>query len=322
MKRNKKKYLTIIVPFHNEASNLTELHQELIQKLVALKKSSEIIYVDDGSTDLSVKVLLSAIKTNKRTNIRIKLIRLRARFGQTAALNAGLDEAKGAFIGFMDADLQNDPADIARFIKEINKGYDVVFGWRKDRQDPSGRSIASWIANAIIRYVFKVPLHDVGCSIKIYRKEIIAPLKFYGETHRILSVLTIWSGVRFSELPVNHRPRLHGSSKYGYSRILKIIIDLLTAKFLSAYSTKPAYIFGTFGLITIFLSGLCLIIVAYHKIFEGVFVHRDPLFVIAMFFMLAGLQFFCFGLLAELQIRTYFESQKKKVYDIKEIIVA
>lgn len=311
--------LSLIIPFKNETGNLGELHRELISTLQQLKEKSEITYVDDGSTDSSLEVISESITSHKHKNISIKLISLRRNFGQTAAISAGLDQSGGQYIAMMDADLQNDPTDLLRMLKAIDNKTDVIFGWRKSREDSPGRVTSSKIANLIIGKMFKVPLHDMGCTIKLAKREVFSGMKLYGETHRILPVLLLLKGVNYKEVIVNHRRRLKEKSKYGYSRSLKLIIDLITIKFLDSYSTKPAYVFGTGGLLCILAGSVTLFLVAYRKIFLGVFVHRDPLFLITIFLLLIGTQFILMGLLAELLVRVYFESRQKPVYEIKSI---
>lgn len=310
--------LSVIVPFYNEEENLATLHSEVTDVLKKLKISSEIVYIDDGSTDRSREILEKAIE--KKDKISTKLIILKKNFGQTAAMSAGIDKASGDLVSFLDADLQNDPKDIPRFLKRIKEGNDAVFGWRKERKDKTGRSIFSKIANIIIRKLFNYPFHDVGCSARMVRKEYLKEINLYGELHRILSVLIFFKGPKISEIIVNHRQRYKGKSKYGYDRIIKTIIDLITIKFLNSYGTKPAYVFGAFGLGNLFLGGITLLLVAYRKIFLGVFVHRDPFFLITIFLLLLGTQFILMGLIAELQVRTYFESQNKRIYEIKSEI--
>ncbi len=313
--------LTVIIPFYNEEHNLGQLHQELTTVIRKLASTSEIIYVDDGSTDGSVKVLERQIKIFKphRKSIKTTIINFQRNYGQTAAMMAGVEQARGDLIVFLDADLQNDPQDIPLLLEQINKGYDAVFGWRKVRKDTFGRSVASSIANLIIRWIFKVPFHDVGCSLKVYKRSVLKNVHFYGETHRIMAVVSYWSGARICEVPVNHRLRFKDKSKYGFSRILKLMIDLINIKFIHSYGTKPAYIFGTMGFCCILGGFISLLIVSYHKLFQQVYVHRDPVFLIAIFLILVGIQFILMGLLAELLIRTYYESQKKPTYEIKSV---
>ncbi|KKQ43489.1 MAG: hypothetical protein US60_C0001G0004 [Microgenomates group bacterium GW2011_GWC1_37_8] len=309
--------LTVIIPFKNEEQNLVKLNKQLLSVLSKMSLTAEIIYVDDGSTDKSNDVIKREILARKDQNTNFILITLRKNFGQTAAISAGVENASGELISFLDADLQNDPADIPRFLEKIKQGYDAVFGWRKERKDASLRSFLSQIANRIINIVFSYPYHDVGCSARIVKKEFVEGLELFGELHRIMPVLIYLKGAKVGEIVVKHKGRSAGKSKYGFERIVKTIIDIITVKFLSSYGTRPAYVFGTFGLGSIFIGGIALLGSAYKKIFLGVFVHRDPLFLIAIFFAFVGIQFILMGLLAELQVRTYFGSQNKSIYEIK-----
>ncbi|MBI2596209.1 glycosyltransferase [Candidatus Daviesbacteria bacterium] len=310
--------LSVVVPFFNENRNLEKFHRELTSVLIKIPIGSEIIYVDDGSTDESVATLKSLFRSSKKTKIETKLILLRRNFGQTAATSAGIDQSKGELVSFMDADLQNDPEDLLKFFHEINKGFDAVFGWRKCREDYFLRNFVSKVANFIIRKIFNIPLHDVGCSLKIIKRELLNDVHLYGESHRIMPALVYWKGVKIKELTVSHRKRIYEKSKYGYSRILKLVIDLITIKFLNSYGTKPAYVFGTLGICSNLLGVVALILTLYKKIFLGVYVHKNPLFLIAIFFILLGVQFILMGLLAELLVRIYFESQRKTTYEIKD----
>lgn len=312
--------LSVIVPFFNEENNLEKLHSQIISVLRELNIISEIIYVDDGSTDKSLSNLKSTIAEYKSKKIKIHLIILRKHLGQTPAITVGIDQSKGKIIAFLDADLQNDPNDIPRLIDKLNEGFDAVFGWRKERSDDFLRNFLSSTANFIIRLFFKVPLHDLGCSIKVVKREFLLRFKLYSEYHRLLPALIYWNGAKVTEIVVNHRRRNFGSSKYGYLRISNLIIDLITIKFLSAYQTKPSYVFGGLGILAELSAILVLFIVAYKKFFLGVFVHRDPLFLIAIFLIIVGIQFILMGLIAELIVRMYFESQKKTIYERPKII--
>ncbi|OGE33599.1 hypothetical protein A3D83_01340 [Candidatus Daviesbacteria bacterium RIFCSPHIGHO2_02_FULL_41_10] len=314
-------YLSVVVPFYNEESNLPKLNKELLKILATIKNRCEIIYIDDSSTDDSAECLLRDVKSNKNKKIQIKLVSFRINFGQTAATSAGIDLAEGQIIAIMDADLQNDPADLPVMIKELETGFDAVVGWRKNRQDDSLRVFLSDVANWLIRKIFKTPFHDLGCSLKVIRKDLLKDIRFYGETHRILSALLFWKGASIKEIVVHHRKRHTGKSKYGYSRIIKLILDLVTSKFLSAYGTKPSYIFGSLGIYSILVSFPLIGLVLYDKLFQGVFVHKNPLFIVAIFLILLGIQFLLMGLLAELIARAYFESQKKTTYEIKNMKV-
>lgn len=311
-------YLSVIIPIFNEESNVWKLHEELIEVLKRTGKKCEIIYVDDASSDKSVDNLVAAIKKIPRNeNIFSRLILLRRNFGQTAATSAGIDCARGEVVAFLDADLQNDPADLQPMLHKLNTGFDAVVGWRKDRHDSSLRVFLSNAANFLVRIVFHTPFRDLGCSLKVIRRDFLRDTRIYGESHRLISILLFWKGASIAQVEVNHRKRISGKSKYGYSRMIKLILDLVTAKFLSSYGTKPAYVFGTFGIFSIFVSIPLMGIVLYHKFYLGVFVHRNPLFLIAIFLILLGIQFLLMGLLAELIVRTYFETQKKTTYEIK-----
>ena len=311
--------ISVIVPFYNEEKNLEVLNEELVKVLSRLSINSEVIYVNDGSSDRSLEILQKEVEKDKKDNVQIKIVTFTKNFGQTAAVVAGIDNSRGELISFLDADLQNDPQDIPRFLDEMKEGYDAVFGWRKERKDATIRSLLSRIANKIVKIVFAYPFHDVGCSARIVKREFLVNLQLYGELHRIMPVLIYLKGAKIGEIIVKHRERYKGESKYGFERIVKTLIDIITVKFLSSYGTRPAYVFGTFGLGSLFISGLALIGSAYKKLFLGVFVHKDPLFLIAIFFGLVGIQFIMMGLLAELQVRTYFESQNKPIYEVRNI---
>ena len=310
--------LSVIVPFFNEEANLAKLHKELTEVLGGLNIKSEIVYVDDGSRDHSKEVLTKEIE-KKHFAIKIKIVSFNRNFGQTAAVVAGINNSSGELVSFLDADLQNDPHDIPTFLGKMEEGYDAVFGWRKERKDTSLRSFFSRAANKVINMVFSYPYHDVGCSARVVKRHFLKDLQLYGELHRIMPVLIYLKGAKIGEIIVTHRSRAGGQSKYGLERIAKTLIDIISVKFLTAYGTKPAYVFGSLGLASIFVGCLTLLAVAYRKIFLGVFVHRDPLFLITIFLVLSGIQLVVMGLIAELQVRTYFESQKKTIYDIGSI---
>lgn len=314
----KKIDLSVIIPFYNEQSNLPKLHMEISSILFKTNLVSQIIYVDDGSIDKSVNGLIKSFKKNRK-NLSIELVTLRRNFGQTAAITAGIDRAKGKLICLMDADMQNDPRDILIMLKKINSGYDIVIGWRKNRQDNFLRSELSKMANILIQKLFDIPFHDLGCSLKMLKRETLNGLRIYGESHRILPLILYWRGDKIVEIVVNHRGRTYGKSKYGYSRIFKLIIDIITIKFLNSYGTKPAYIFGSIGIFSNLAGIVILAWVGYEKIFQGIFVHRNPLFLIASFLILVGVQLLLMGLLAELLVRIYFEAQEKTIYDIRKV---
>ncbi len=293
------------------------MHEKISRALESLNKTAEVIYVDDGSTDRSLELLKEIAGNDKR----VRLISLRRNYGQTAAMSAGIDAAKGEILIPMDADLQNDPKDIARLLAKLDEGYDVVSGWRKDRKDKFvTRRIPSMIANRIISWIGGVPLHDYGCSLKVYRRDIIQDVKLYGEMHRFIPIYASWAGARVTEIPVDHHPRTMGESKYGLSRTIKVVFDLITIKFLATYQTKPLYVFGTFGLIGAALSFLAGVWALVLKIFYDVSFILTPLPLITIVMLAISVQFFLMGLLAELLVRTYHESQDKSIYAIKERI--
>ncbi|OGM13482.1 hypothetical protein A3A76_03855 [Candidatus Woesebacteria bacterium RIFCSPLOWO2_01_FULL_39_23] len=312
--------LSVIIPFINEEENLVQLNDELTRVLGKLNITSEVIYIDDGSTDSSYDTIKKEIEKSKVNKVSFTLIRFIKNLGQTAAISAGIDNSGGKLISFLDADLQNDPNDIPRFLEKLDEGFDAVFGWRKDRKDATLRSLLSRLANLLINKIFDYPYHDVGCSARVVKKEFVTNLQLYGELHRVMPVLIYLKGAKVGEIVVSHRNRFKGKSKYGYKRIVKTMIDLITVKFLSSYGTRPAYIFGSFGFGSLIIGSLTLLASLYKKLFLGVYIHNDPFFMIAIFFGLLGVQFILMGLMAELQVRTYFESQKKPIYEIKDVI--
>src|SRR3954464_397534 len=240
--------LSLFLPVLDEEENLREMHAKIAAALDALGKPAEVVFVDDGSTDGSLRIL----KEIAAEDDRVRVISLRRNYGQTAAMSAGIDAAKGDILIPMDADLQNDPADIARLLKKLDEGYDVVSGWRKNRQDKLiSRKIPSQIANKIISWIGGVPLHDYGCSLKAYRRDVLKDVKLYGEMHRFIPIYASWAGARVTEIPVDHRARHAGKSKYGLSRTLKVVLDLMVVKFLASYATKPIYVFGGFGILSV-----------------------------------------------------------------------
>jgi glycosyltransferase involved in cell wall biosynthesis len=306
---------SIVVPIYNEQENIAELYRSITTALDALCREYEIILVDDGSTDHS----FSELQRIAAEDARVKVIRFRRNFGQTAAMSAGFDAACGAIIIPMDGDLQNDPADIPRLIARIHEGYDVVSGWRRDRKDTFvSRKVPSMLANALISYLTGVHLHDYGCTLKAYRREVLEGINLYGEMHRFVPALASQYGAKVAELPVNHFPRLHGVSKYGISRTLRVVLDLMTVKFLLAYSTKPIQLFGRWGVYTIMAGigsgGMTL----YMKLFEHLSMNRNPLLILTAFLLFMGIQFIVLGLLGELNARTYFESQGKPIYVVRD----
>jgi glycosyltransferase involved in cell wall biosynthesis len=312
--------VSVFLPVFNEEPNLPPLHEKLNAALAQLGRTAEIIYVDDGSSDGSLEVL-RGIATN---DPRVRVIALRRNYGQTPAMAAGIHAARGHVLIPMDADLQNDPVDIVRLLDKLDEGYDVVSGWRKNRRDPLiTRKIPSQMANWLISKIGGVPLHDYGCSLKAYRRESLQDVQLYGEMHRFIPIYASWSGARVTEIPVEHHARTMGKSKYGLSRTIKVVFDLMTIKFMASYQTKPLYMFGFAGLATFIISFLCALLALLMK-FAGWPHHADfvqtPLPVLTMVLLVLGVQFFFMGLLAEMLVRTYHESQAKPIYAVKERI--
>src|SRR5881394_740239 len=312
--------VSVFLPVFNEEPNLRPLHEKLDRALRQLGRTAEIIYVDDGSSDGSLNVLREIAAQDPR----VRVIALRRNYGQTPAMAAGIHAARGRVLIPMDADMQNDPADIARLLNKIDEGYDVVSGWRKDRQDPLiTRKIPSQMANWLISKIGGVPLHDYGCSLKAYRRESLEDVQLYGEMHRFIPIYASWSGARVTEIPVEHHARTMGKSKYGLSRTIKVVFDLMTIKFMASYQTKPLYVFGWAGLLTFFVSFFSAALAISMKVLAWPH-HADfvetPLPTMAMVTLVLGVQLFLMGLLAEMLVRTYHESQAKPIYAVKEKI--
>ncbi|HVF55975.1 MAG TPA: glycosyltransferase family 2 protein [Pyrinomonadaceae bacterium] len=306
--------ISVFLPVLNEEPNLRPLHAKLDEALSTLGRSAEIIYVDDGSTDGSLDVLRELAARDSR----VRVVALRRNYGQTAAMAAGIDAARGRVLIPMDADLQNDPVDISRLLDKLDEGFDVVSGWRKERQDKMvTRKIPSAIANSLISVIGGVKLHDYGCSLKAYRREFLKDVRLYGEMHRFIPIYASWVGARVTEIPVRHHARTMGKSKYGLSRTFKVMLDLMTIKFMASYHTKPIYVFGLFGfssfVISIFAAAWALI-----RKYGGESFIRNPLLVIAIVMFAVGVQFILMGLLAEMLVRTYHESQAKSIYAVRE----
>jgi glycosyltransferase involved in cell wall biosynthesis len=309
--------ISVFLPVLNEEPNLRPLHEKMQTALAELGLTAEVIYVDDGSTDGSLEVLREIAASDPR----VRVISLRRNYGQTAAMSAGIDAARGRVLVPMDADLQNDPADIKRLLAKLDEGYDVVSGWRKHRQDKMlTRKIPSVIANRIISWIGGVPLHDYGCSLKAYRRDVIKDVRLYGEMHRFIPIYASWVGARVTEIPVEHHARTMGKSKYGLSRTIKVVFDLVTIKFMASYQTKPIYVFGTFGLVAFLVSMLAGAWAIFLKLFEHVSFILTPLPVLSIVMFAVGVQFFLMGLLAEMSVRTYHESQAKAIYAVRERI--
>ncbi|MDQ2976956.1 MAG: glycosyltransferase family 2 protein [Acidobacteriota bacterium] len=309
--------LSIFLPVYNEEPNLLPLHAKLDEALKTLDRSAEIIYVDDGSTDGSLAIL----RELARVDARVRVVALKRNYGQTAAMAAGIDAAQGQVLIPMDADLQNDPADIVRLLDKLHEGFDVVSGWRKNRQDKViTRKIPSMIANRLISLIGGVPLHDYGCTLKAYRLESLESVRLYGEMHRFIPILASWEGARVAEIPVAHHARTMGKSKYGLSRTFKVVFDLMTIKFMASYQTKPIYVFGTFGVLAFLVSLLAGLYAVFLKIFHKADFVQTPLPILAIVMFAVGIQFLLMGLLAEMMVRTYHESQAKSIYAVRERI--
>jgi glycosyltransferase involved in cell wall biosynthesis len=312
--------VSIVLPVYNEEKSLKELHSKLTDALTKLGLEYEIIAIDDGSSDSSFKVL----KELSQSDPRLKAIKFRRNFGQTAALSAGFHHAKGDVIITMDSDLQNDPADIPRLLEKIDEGYDVVSGWRADRKDKFiSRRIPSILANKLIVKMTGVNIHDFGCTLKAYRKDVVDNINLYGEMHRFIPALAKWVGAEITEIKVQHHARKHGKSNYGISRTTRVFLDLMTVKFLLSYSTKPMRPFGIMGLGSGFLGFLICLYLSIGKVFfpseATSLTRRMPMLLLGILLILVGIQFLTMGLLAEIMIRTYYESQSKPIYYIKEI---
>jgi glycosyltransferase involved in cell wall biosynthesis len=311
--------LSLVIPVYNEAANLSELHGEIADSCRNLGKSYEILFVDDGSEDDSLSVLKELLKKDAR----IRIIQLRKNFGQTAALSAGFDHARGKIIITLDADLQNDPQDFGLLIEKIEEGYDLVSGWRAKRKDRFvSRRLPSISANWLISKLTRVKLHDYGCTLKAFRKEIIKHIKLYGELHRFIPAIASNIGVSIAEVKVNHRKRLRGKSKYTVWRFPKVILDLLTVKFLLSYSTRPLQIFGILGLISGAIGGIIGLWLAYVRLIRLEGISGRPLLFLSILLIVIGFQFITLGLLAEIMVRAYHESTEKRIYFVREIIQA
>jgi glycosyltransferase involved in cell wall biosynthesis len=310
--------LSIVIPVYNEASNIQPLHRELTETLAAAGRAYEIILVDDGSGDGTFAELTEI----QRRDAHVRVIQFRRNFGQTAAFAAGFAAARGRLIITSDGDLQNDPRDIPAMVDTLEKGdYDIVCGWRKDRKDAFiNRKLPSYLANRLISWATGVRLNDYGCSLKVFRAEVVKPLRLYGELHRFLPALASEMGVRIAEQPVNHRARVAGRSKYGISRTVRVMLDLMTVKFLISYSTRPLQIFGLLGIIFGLLGTSVLGWLAYVKYVHHQGIAERPMLLLGVLFAFTGVQLLTLGLLAEMLARTYHESQGKPVYVIRRTL--
>ena len=309
--------LSIVIPVYNEEENVEPLVREITSVMNRLGKRYEIIIVDDGSRDRTFERLAAL----RQGGCGLRVIRLKRNFGQTAALAAGLSHAGGEFVALMDGDGQNDPADIPAMLEQLDKGADLVCGWRFRRRDAFlSRRLPSTIANGLISWATQVELHDYGCTLKVMRQEIAKGLKLYGEMHRFIPAIAYERGARILEMKVNHRPRLHGTSKYGISRMLRVILDLLTVKFLLSYSTRPSHMFGLLGLASAGLGILIGLYLSLQKLFYNADIGGRPLLLMGILLIFIGFQFITMGLLGEMLARTYHESQDRPVFAIREIL--
>tara|TARA_R100000027_G_scaffold67402_1_gene65963 strand:+ start:6863 stop:7840 length:978 start_codon:yes stop_codon:yes gene_type:complete len=310
-----KERISVVIPVFNEEGNLPELKRKLIDALEVVGADWECILVNDGSSDRSAEIL----DEYQASDSRFRALHFRRNYGQTAAMQAGFDAAKGDVIIPMDGDLQNDPVDIRRMLDKLDEGYDVISGWRKDRKDKKfSRVFVSKIANRVISWISGVRLHDYGCSLKAYRREVLEGVRLYGEMHRFIPIYASWQGAKVAEIPVSHHPRIHGESSYGLERVFKVILDLMVVKFLHKYSHKPMYLFGGFGMVFFFLGFVSFVWMSWLKCFSGIQLTGTPLPLLTVFMGSLGVISSLMGLLAELGTRTYFESQGKRTYIIRE----
>lgn len=310
--------LSIVIPLYNEEESLGRLYERLTRALGKLGKEYEIIVVDDGSTDKSFQVL----EKLHRQDGRLKVISFRRNFGQTAAMSAGFDQAQGDVIVTLDADLQNPPEEIGKLLAKMEEGFDIVSGWRKDRKDKYiTRLLPSKTANLLISKLTGVELHDYGCSLKAYRKEVIKNIKLYGEMHRFIPAVASSVGAKVAEVEVAHEPRRHGKSKYGLSRTLRVFLDIILVKFLLSFQTRPIQIFGLGGMIFGFLGGILGVYLAYVRLALQQSIGNRPLLMLSVLLLVLGVQLVMMGLLGEISMRTYFESQNKKTYIIRKQLV-
>lgn len=308
--------ISIIVPIYNEEENIDPLFGALFRVLRRLPHDFEIVAVNDGSTDGSYEKLSIAAAEHSE----LKVVNLRRNFGQTAAIMAGIDYSSGDTLIFIDADLQNDPEDIPLLLAKLDEGYDVVSGWRKNRQDVRiRRNFMSQVANKLISWSSGVHLRDYGCTLKAYRIDVIRDVRLYGEMHRFIPIYATWMGARVTEIPVRHHARRFGHSKYGLERTIKVLLDLIVIKFLDRYFSKPIYVFGGFGLFSLLLSAATVLIMIFWK-FEGISMIRTPLPLLAAMTFLIGVTSILMGLLAEMIVRTYFESQRRAAYSVRELL--
>lgn len=309
--------VSVIIPLYNEEGNVQELYEEITAVLSKEEISYEILFINDGSKDATSEI----IKDLYEKDSHIAVINFRRNFGQTAAMSAGFEHANGEIVITMDGDLQNDPADIPGMLEKIRQGYDLVSGWRYARKDAFfSRKLPSRIANSLISRVTGVHLHDYGCTLKAFKKEISQDIRLYGEMHRFIPSIASGLGASITEMKVNHRPRIHGTSKYGISRTIRVLFDLITVKFFLSYSKRPLHIFGMLGLCSSFLGILLIILMGVQRQFYHIPMGDRPLLMMAILLVVLGVQFVTIGLICELQVRTYYESQNKPIYYIKSML--
>lgn len=309
--------ISVVVPVYNEEDNVLESYKELSSVMLNFGREYELIFIDDGSRDQTLSRLVQV----SRGDPRVKILEFRRNFGQTAAMAAGLEHSKFDIVVTIDGDLQNDPAEIPMMVQKLEQGYDMVAGWRAKRKDRwLSRKLPSKIANWLISRSTNVKLHDYGCTLKVMSGEVARGIKLYGEMHRFIPALAAEMGAKIAEVPVNHRPRKFGTSKYGISRTFRVVLDLLTVKFLLGYSKRPIHLFGAVGLISSGLGVLILALMTYQRFMLEVPMGNRPLMTLGVMLIIIGLQFLCFGLLAEVQARTYYESQNKRIYTLRRVI--
>ncbi|BDD87085.1 glycosyltransferase family 2 protein [Desulfofustis limnaeus] len=311
--------ISVVIPAYNEEQNIRLLYEETTSVLQGMACPYELLFIDDGSTDRTLAVL----QTIQAADEQVVVIVFRRNFGQTAAMSAGFDYATGDVIITMDGDLQNDPHDIPQLIQKIREGYDVVTGWRFDRKDAFlNRRLPSIIANKIISWTTRVALHDYGCTLKAFRREVIKNIRLYGEMHRFIPAIASGMGISYTEIKVNHRPRRYGTSKYGISRTIRVVLDLITVKFLLSFATRPIQVFGLLGVVSGATGFFIALIMTIQRQFFDIPLSDRPLLLLAILLIFIGIQFVSLGLIAELQARTYHESQQKAIYHVKEVYSA
>jgi glycosyltransferase involved in cell wall biosynthesis len=311
-------HLSVVIPVFNEEKSIERLYGEIAAACSGLGRPWEIIFIDDGSTDGSFALL----RRLQARDGRVRIIRLRRNFGQTAAISAGFDHARGETIITLDADLQNDPSDFDLLVAKIDEGFDIVSGWRKSRWKNRflARRLPSLAANRLISRITGVKLHDYGCTLKAFRREVVQNIKLYGEMHRFIPAIASTIGVRIAEVPVKFRPRVHGKSKYGFSRSVRVLLDLLTVKFLLSYSTRPLQIFGLMGLVSGAVGGILGLALSYQRLILKQGIANRPLLLLAVLLMVVGFQFVTMGLLGEIMVRTYHEAVEKHIYVVREVV--